>query len=52
MEGAEERPGKRAEVEMDVTEGGIPGVEDRDGGPNLTERRGVEARELASSTVN
>lgn len=52
VEVADERPGKRAEVEMDVTEGGIPGVEDRDGGPNLTERRGVEARELASSTVN
>lgn len=39
-------------VEMDVMEGGTPGVEDRDGGPNLTERIGVDARELASSTVN
>lgn len=49
---AEERPGKRAEVEMEIMEGGMPGVEERDGGPNLTERKGVDARELASSTVN
>lgn len=49
---ADDRPGKRVEVEMEVVEGGIPGVEDRDGGPNLTERRGVDARELASSTLN
>lgn len=50
MEVTEDRPGKRAE--MEVMEGGMPGVEDRDGGPNLKERRGVDARELASSTVN
>lgn len=49
---AEERPGKRAEVDMEVIEGGMPGVDERDGGPNLTERKGVDALELASSIVN
>lgn len=50
----EERPlgNGREVVEMEVMEGGMPGVEARDGVPNLTERTGVDARELASSTVN
>lgn len=52
MEITEDRPGKRAGVEMKVMEGGMPGVEDRDGRPNLTECRGVDSRELACSTVN
>lgn len=53
VEGVEEvRPGKQARDETEVVRGAIPGVEGRDGGPNLTKRRYLDALELASSIEN
>lgn len=49
---AEERPGKQAEMEMEVMESRMTGAEDQDESPSLNERREVEARELTSSTGN